>query len=131
MNTSWTCTECGTPLDDDLQSNTKKPCPNCGSLIRSNHVTVEETTKAFESLGTKQKNPARRSREKLRVDTFTGYQHSHSLGRMVKKERIIDKDNDQYYEKITDPETEKIVHECKEKLSEHQNHGYAKNKKKP
>ena len=54
---------------------------------------------------------------------------SKSLGRMVKVERTIDKDSDSYHEKVTDPATGTVLNECKERLSDHINHGSAKLKK--
>ena len=46
----------------------------------------------------------------------------------MKLERHIDRDNDHYHEKVTDPETGEIIHESDEPLSEHQGHGSAKTK---
>ncbi|HUK55579.1 MAG TPA: zinc ribbon domain-containing protein, partial [Nitrospiria bacterium] len=63
-----------------------------------------------------------------RRDFFHGDDLHKKSGKWYKKERIIDKDNDQYKEVISDPETGEIIHECQEPLSEHRNHGSAKNK---
>lgn len=46
----------------------------------------------------------------------------------MNKLRIIDREKDLYVEKITDPDTNKIIHHTNEKLSEHINHGSAKRK---
>ncbi len=42
--------------------------------------------------------------------------------------RIIDRENDRYYELIKDGETDQIINETEEKLSDHQGHGSAKKK---
>lgn len=49
-------------------------------------------------------------------------------GRLVIKERIVDKQSDSYFERIADMETREIIHECEEPLSEHRGHGDAKKK---
>jgi len=53
---------------------------------------------------------------------------SHGTGRWVKKERRIDRASDRYVERVTDPVTGEIVHECDELLSEHRGHGSVKPK---
>jgi len=47
----------------------------------------------------------------------------------MKKNRVIDKNNDKYFEQVIDPETGETVHHCEEPLSEHFGHGTAKFKK--
>jgi hypothetical protein len=47
----------------------------------------------------------------------------------VHRQRVIDRDNDRYFEKITDYDTGEIIHYCEEPLSQHINHGSAKSKK--
>jgi hypothetical protein len=49
-------------------------------------------------------------------------------GRWMKLERRIDREENHYYEKITDPDTGKIIHLSDEPLSRHQGHGSAKSK---
>jgi len=49
-------------------------------------------------------------------------------GRLVMKERHIDKQSDSYLERITDMETGEVIHECEEPLSMHRGHGDAKKK---
>jgi hypothetical protein len=47
-------------------------------------------------------------------------------GIWMKLERLIDRANDWYHERVRDPLTGQTVHECAEPLSEHQGHGAAK-----
>jgi hypothetical protein len=47
----------------------------------------------------------------------------------MKHSRIIDRDNDSYHEIVMDPISGKVVHECKEPLSQHRGHGSAKRKR--
>ena len=44
----------------------------------------------------------------------------------MRKYRTIDRDNDLYEEKVTELETDEIIHHCKEPLSTHKNHGTVK-----
>jgi hypothetical protein len=48
-------------------------------------------------------------------------------GRWMKLYRLIDRVKDWYDERVTDPATGKIVHECSEPLTDHTGHGSAKN----
>jgi len=47
----------------------------------------------------------------------------------MSKSRIINKYNDKYLEKVTDPETGDVIHHCEEPLSKHFGHGSDKFKK--
>jgi hypothetical protein len=44
----------------------------------------------------------------------------------MKLSRVIDRDRDLYVEKVIDPETGNVIHECSEPLSAHRGHGSAK-----
>lgn len=48
-----------------------------------------------------------------------------STGTWTHKGRVIDRKNDWYEEVVTDLETGAIIHQCAERLSEHQGHGSA------
>lgn len=126
-----TCAECGIVVSDDMQSSERTPCPSCGSISRNVHVTLSGTIKMYGSLRGKHKDPSKKSKDKLKADFFSGYEKQHSTGKMVKKTRIIDKDQDKYFEEVVDPVTNEVIHRCEEKLSEHRDHGHAKTKKKP
>lgn len=127
-----TCGECGESLEDNKQQEEeRRSCHKCGSAIRNVHVTVADSVKAYDSIGTKQKDPTRRSKDKLRKQTFNGFERSHSLDRIVEKKRIIDRDSNYYYERIVDLETREVIHHCEEELKKHQGHGYAKKPEKP
>ena len=55
--------------------------------------------------------------------------YSRSLEKLVHLERVIDRDNDQYFERVTDYETGEVIHHCKEPLSQHLGHGSDRQKK--
>jgi len=48
------------------------------------------------------------------------------FGRFVTYHRRIDRENDQYYERVVDDQTGDIIHECDEPLSEHVGRASAK-----
>jgi hypothetical protein len=56
---------------------------------------------------------------------------SFSVGRQkfVHRERVIDRENDRYFERVTDYETGETIHEVEEPLSQHTGHGNAKPKR--
>jgi hypothetical protein len=84
-----------------------------------------ETLVARDGYGLKAKRPGQK---KPYVEDMSMPDYSHSRGKHVHKKRVIDRDNDQYLEKITDYETGEVIHHCKEPLSQHQGHGDAKRK---
>ena len=74
------------------------------------------------------KDPNLPSRKKVRAEFYQGYEKSEALGKDVRKTRDIDRCNNLYHEKVEDPETGEIVHECTEPLSNHRGHGNDKKK---
>lgn len=53
------------------------------------------------------------------------------MDKLVHRERVIDRDNNHYMEKITDYETGDVIHEQTQPLSDHTGHGSEKFKKAP
>ncbi len=84
-----------------------------------------ETLVARDGLGFKAKRP---SQKKPYVEDLSIPDYSYSRGKPVHRQRVIDRDNDHYFEKITDYETGEVIHHCEEPLSQHQGHGNAKRK---
>jgi hypothetical protein len=125
VKTYANCEYCWEGSDED-NVDEREPCPECGSTARRISVHVEERLALRESIGGKIKDQKLPSRKKVRVEFFDGYEWSVALEKVIKKSRLIDKREDLYHERIEDPETGEIIHECKESLTEHQGHGYAK-----
>jgi hypothetical protein len=125
---SESCADCGF-LFEKAGSRERKPCPQCVSKKRSINVSLCAEVKLFDSLRGQAKNPQYTGTKKLRWDSFTGWVKSQSLGKMVKKMRLIDKDNNVYKETVTDPDTKEIIHKCEEPLNTHVGRGSAKSKK--
>jgi hypothetical protein len=59
-------------------------------------------------------------------ETISGDEWSWRHQIWVQKTRVIDKRHDWYEERVIDPETGAILHECAEPLSTHRGHGSAK-----
>ena len=60
------------------------------------------------------------------IEDKSGPDYSRTLGKLVHREMIIDRDNDRYAERVTDYESGETIHHCDHALSEHRNHGDAK-----
>lgn len=107
-------------------------CPNCHSKnlnVRLNIFEKIQVSTKEEKINYFGKNPLLKGKAKIRQEgkierqtskkTKTGY---------AVVERQINREDDRYFEKVSD-EDGNIIHFCDEKLSEHQGHGSAKNKK--
>jgi hypothetical protein len=123
------CGHCGMPLKEDATSPVDKrtPCPSCGSVKRVVHATLGN------AIDLKEKNRAKghhSSGGKPFIEQVSGDDLHRMSGKWMKLSRTIDRDNDVYHEVIADPDTGEIVHECKERLSQHLGHGSDKRDRK-
>lgn len=126
---STVCGECGAPIEETLDTpEARNPCSKCGGTKRSINVSITESVTARDGIGLKANRPGQK---KPYVEAKSGPSHSQRLGKLVEHERLIDRDNDRYSEKVTDYETGEIHHQCDEPLSKHVDHGSAKKKGKP
>lgn len=143
------CGSCGLQLDEpgNLPPEQRAHCSDCGSLDRKEAVSLSGNMPAMSgglgpaptSLSGNQPPPHSKLKSRSRhegdgwgkafQETITGSEYSQSLGRYVRKERIIDRENDRYRERVVDPETGEVLHEADEPLSEHQ--GYGSDKRRP
>src|SRR3990170_3638504 len=102
------CTECGNPLDESpsLPEDQRRPCPNCGSMARTFHVSILDTGKGHERLGWK----ARRAEGgKPYLELVSGVDLHRKSGKWMNLERVIDREKDEYKEVVKDPETGTVV----------------------
>jgi len=121
------CGDCGALVS--IQGDTPEhriPCGACGSVKRKYSLTISTTVAVRPGMGAK----AKRAGEKRPfIENVAVPDYSRDRGKAVHKDRVIDRDNDRYCEKITDYESGDVIHQCEEPLSEHQRHGSAKSKK--
>jgi phage FluMu protein Com len=122
------CGKCGQELIEPTSTpfENRVPCPHCGSFSRAYFASIHETTTIREKIGMKGK---RGGTGKPFIETVSGDDLLKTTGKWNKLERVIDRENNLYSEKIIDPETGKIIYQCEEPLSEHKGHGSAKKKK--
>lgn len=119
------CKECGFEIGEHTTETEKiNKCPKCGSDNLSYLLCINDSLHMHESIrGKTNKMPGKK---KPYQEFQHGVDYSKTLEKFVNKDRIIDRENDRYYEKVKDPDTGEVLHECHEKLSEHIGHGSAK-----
>ena len=100
-------------------------CPACGNKTFTCRIEVTQTFLPNGSFKIQQKDPSRKSRDKVRREHFLGM-NANVNGHLMIKERLLDKDSNVYYEFVKDPGTGQVVHTCHEKLTEHRDRGSAK-----
>jgi len=117
-----TCSNCGNTLQEQYEV-----CPNCGAKEKKLIVYSKDTIYIDDFSEIKAKNHKYSSDKKLRYHLKQGFVDSQSTtnGRAFLT-RVIDKDNDYYYEHVEDCVGNVIKHQ-EEPLSKHQGHGTAKN----
>ena len=126
------CIDCGEKLPEEwIGSEKKSACPKCGSSKYFINLEFfdEAAIEIHESLNGKLKDPNYSSRRNPRYEFFEGEDLRKSDGKWMQKTRIIDKYNDKYIEKVTDPETGVVIHHSEEPLSAHFGHGSDKFRK--
>lgn len=132
VNTRIECADCGVRLPDEwVSSKNRGVCPDCGSNQKTIYLNIveEAALDIHESLSGKVKDINFNSKKNPRYEFFEGDDLRKSDSKWMKKTRVIDKYNDKYHEKVTDPETGDVVHHCEEPLSDHFGHGSDKFKK--
>ena len=105
------CANCGQVVDASTDTSTyKTPCSNCGSTSRKYLVKVIENLQILDGWEMKGKRPGEK---KPFFEDMIKPDYSHSRKKLVKKERLIDRDNDKYHEKITDYQTGETIHQLR------------------
>ena len=120
------CSYCGLMLSNLPEFPEVTQCPKCGSADRS--IIAADTLEFHEQLKLSGKDPKQTGKRKVRREVISGDDLHIKSGKWYKKERIVDKDSDEYMEKVADPETGEVIHYCKEPLSQHRGDGSAKRK---
>jgi hypothetical protein len=121
------CASCGSPVDESLDPpGERKPCTKCGSTARHIAAEIHESVNAPDGLHVKAK---RAGEKKPFVEDMGIPSYSVALNKLVHRERLIDRDNDVYKERVIEYESGQVIHEDQSKLSEHIGHGSAKVKK--
>ena len=120
------CGGCNALLDETAQQTERLPCPNCGSSLRHINVSVSDEIQIKEQMGMKAKDPTKPGKQKIRIEQLVGDDLHRNSGKWYKKVRVLDRENDRYFEEVVDPDTGKVIHRCEEPLSEHFGNGSAR-----
>lgn len=121
------CNKCMTKSNLEDYNAGSLTCYVCGSSDITVNINVSDSL----SLNTREqiKGKVKESGYKKPIKEFIhGDDFHRTANKWSDKTRIIDRKNDQYYEKVVDKETGEVIHECKEPLSKHWGHGSAKKK---
>ena len=119
-----TCSACGGLIDESEDAvEARAPCPNCGATSRTAYACVSETLTLRDGIKSKH---FRGGAKKAVVEDQGVPSYSRRFQKFVFHERIIDRENDRYLERVTDYESGEVLHFVEEPLSEHRNHGSAK-----
>jgi hypothetical protein len=124
-DTEVTCGGCGLSLDESthLFPEQRLPCPSCGSSARTFHKKFVVTVESRTGLGYKVRE---QGQQRPFIESYDRPSLSHKTGRWMRKVMRLDRRNNRYQDRVTDPETGEIVHEEDELLTDHQGHGSAK-----
>lgn len=121
------CGKCNIELDEspNTKPSNRLPCPNCGSTSRSFDEELKDGISQKEKVSIIGKHGGKGAPF---IKQSTGDDLNKKTGKWMKREMVVDRDNDRYLETVTDPETGEVVHHCDEPLSKHTGHGDAKPK---
>ena len=124
---STSCSECGAIIDEPASTPIaeRKPCPSCGSTVRTFSANVHETLTLREKLGLKHKRPGHK---KAIYESVSGEDLHRATGQWSQLTREIDRENDRYKEVIVNPQTGEVIRQVDEPLSDHTGRGTAKPK---
>lgn len=94
-------------------------------MARVIEVSVGDSLDFHASLAFKHKRPGYK---KAIAEGVSGDAFFHYKSKWVKKERLIDRQENRYRESVADPTTGEVIHHCDEALDQHTGHGSAKRK---
>ena len=99
-----------------------KPTPSRAPIVETVHdgLKVGSSVRAVAYAAGKSRKKGRR------WEIWSGDVISRALGRLVKKDRLIDPEADFYRETVVDPATGDALHHDEGRLSDHQGRGSAK-----
>jgi hypothetical protein len=111
-------------LREPLGADATASCPACGSRARTYDVTLADQVTLRSSLDYEAR-PAGAGKRKRFAWGLVGQEWSVSRGKFVDKVSHFAKRDrgDRRYERITDPDTGEVIHECDHKLTDHTGHG--------
>lgn len=120
------CGGCGQALPDaraDDPADGRSPCPACGSVARLGKVHAHGEVNFHVDLGLKKRKLGFRSggRSRPAQEQWSGEERS-ADGVWRKRQRVVDRENNRYVERVTDPDGT-VIHDVDEPLDQHLGHG--------
>jgi uncharacterized protein with von Willebrand factor type A (vWA) domain len=116
------CSDCGEELDAQADA-----CPRCGSRNRTVHFIDNVRLEALEQIHLKKKRPGQ---PRAVQEVKAGDEIFHKTGERRRLVRVIDREQDRYYEHIEDS-LGNVIRHVEEPLTQHRGRGYAKKKRHP
>jgi hypothetical protein len=119
------CKKCGVVLSEP-KNEERSLCPICGEIGRIHDEHLSEVIGCYDHMRMKGKHAAKGKQffdARVGADFYLNDQEWRHI------ERIIDRDNNLYVEKVKDMKTGNVIKEVSERLSDHQGHGTAKSRK--
>ena len=98
-------------------------CPYCGSVELNTCISIYDKMNYRDRVSGKVRKDGTK---KPRKEFIYGADYSKGEHKYMDKTRIIDRENNQYYESVIDPDNGETIHKCEESLTEHFGHGSAK-----
>ena len=120
MRTYVKCNQCDSHFDFTVGFEETMPCPSCGANDWDLNVPDEDKAELRHKV--KLIEGKRKGKKPLRETTLKEEVFSET-NEWRQIERIVDRGEDVYYEKITDIKTGKVIKEFYEPLSAHIGHG--------
>lgn len=118
-----TCIKCShVVLMEERRISVDGLCPKCGEKQFTMTFLVTEQFLPNNTTKITQRDPHSNSKKRVRREHFVGMD-ANKDGKLMVKERLIDKDANIYYEFVKDPQSGEVIRLCHEKLSDHFGHG--------
>jgi hypothetical protein len=122
------CSQCG----NEREENPQIPCSTCGSVTRTFHDHVTMSAKAefqVPKLKHKEIDPQRDiNKRRFGRETTTGADYNRDKGIWYIIDQVVDRINNLYKKRLTNPKTGEIVLDIAKPLTDHTGHGAAKKK---
>lgn len=125
QNLQIKCTKCGKTYEAESYKGIK--CQFCGAPLKMVAVVKDEIdvegmidTVFIDAID---KENGKKKRDYKVVEGMYGAEYCESRDKCIHKERLIDRVNDKYYEKVVDPDNNEVMRYCEESLTEHYGHG--------
>jgi uncharacterized protein YdaT len=120
MRTYVICNQCNSHFDVLAGFEESMPCPSCKANDWNHDVPEEEKADLRKKVKLKERKV---EGEKPYRITYSGEELHRKTNKWHHIERIVDRKNDVYHEKITDIETGEVIRDEWEPLSKHIGHG--------